>query len=76
MGHLYCLSDSQWAVIEPLLPNSKGGTRRVDDRRVISGIIYVLKVGCCWCDCPAVHRKRCFSPTLLLPDGSAMRSSY
>ncbi|WP_231621871.1 IS5 family transposase [Sphingomonas sp. Ag1] len=25
----------------------------MDDRRVISGILYVLKVGCCWCDCPA-----------------------
>ncbi|WP_235988130.1 IS5 family transposase, partial [Roseibium aggregatum] len=42
----------QWAVIEPLLPRHKGGARRVDDRRVISGIIHVLKVGCRWCDCP------------------------
>lgn len=53
MGHLFWLSDAQWAVIEPLLPNNKGGARRVDDRRVISGIIHVLKVGCRWCDCPA-----------------------
>ena len=53
MRHLFWLSDAQWAVIEPLLPNSKGGARRVDDRRVISGIIHVLKVGCRWCDCPA-----------------------
>ncbi|TLP42304.1 IS5 family transposase [Cohaesibacter sp. CAU 1516] len=52
MGHLFWLSDAQWAVIEPLLPNNKGGARRVDDRRVISGIIHVLKVGCRWCDCP------------------------
>jgi transposase len=29
------------------------GARRVDDRRVISGILHVLKVGCRWCDCPA-----------------------
>ena len=36
MGHMFWLSDEQWAVIEPLLPrNNKGGTRRVDDRRVI-----------------------------------------
>lgn len=28
------------------------GARRVDDRRVISGILHVLKVGCRWCDCP------------------------
>ena len=25
----------------------------MDDRRVISGILHVLKVGCRWCDCPA-----------------------
>ncbi|MCA1300861.1 IS5 family transposase [Stappia indica] len=35
------------------MPRNKGGARRVDDRRVISGIIHVLKVGCGWCDCPA-----------------------
>ena len=29
--------------------------RRVDDRRVISGILHVLKVGCRWCDCPAYY---------------------
>ena len=53
MGRLFWLSDEQWAVIAPLLPRNKGGARRVDDRRVISGIIHVLKVGCRWCDCPA-----------------------
>ena len=52
MGHLFWLSDDQWAVIEPLLPRNKGGAHRVDDRRVISGIIHILKVGCRWCDCP------------------------
>jgi transposase len=28
------------------------GVERVDDRRVISGIMHVLKSGCRWCDCP------------------------
>ena len=28
------------------------GIERVDDRRVISGIVHVLKSGCRWCDCP------------------------
>lgn len=46
MSHLFWLSDEQWALIEPLLPCHKGGAHRVDDRRVISGIIHVLKVGC------------------------------
>jgi transposase len=52
MGVLFWLSDEQWAAIEPLLPKNQPGARRVDDRRVISGIIHVLKIGCRWCDCP------------------------
>jgi len=42
-------------VIEPLLPKNQPGARRKDDRRIISGIIHVLKVGCRWQDCPAVY---------------------
>ncbi|WGR96190.1 IS5 family transposase [Bradyrhizobium sp. ISRA435] len=37
-----------------MLPQNQPGARRVDDRRVISGIIHVLKSGCRWADCPAV----------------------
>ncbi len=50
---LFWLSDEAWAAIEPHLPKNQPGARRVDDRRVISGILHVLKVGCRWCDCPA-----------------------
>jgi transposase len=35
------------------MPRNQPGARRVDDRRVISGILHVLKVGFRWCDCPA-----------------------
>jgi transposase len=35
---LFWLSDVAWASIEPLLPKSQPGARRVDDRRVISGL--------------------------------------
>jgi transposase len=52
MAHLFWLSDTQWAAIEPHLPKNHPGARCVDDRRVISGIIHVLKTGCRWCDCP------------------------
>lgn len=55
MANEFWLSDVQWAAIEPLLPKNQPGAQRVDDRRVISGIIYVLKVGCRWQDCPAVY---------------------
>ena len=52
MAGAYWLSDQAWAAIEPLLPTNQPGARRVDDRRVISGIIHVLRSGCRWQDCP------------------------
>ena len=50
--HLFWLTDQQWAKIESRLPGGVRGKPRVDDRRVISGILHVLKSGCRWCDCP------------------------
>jgi transposase len=50
--NLFWLNDAQWARIEPHLPTDVRGVERVDDRRVISGIVHVLKSGCRWCDCP------------------------
>lgn len=38
----YWLSEHQFAQIEPLLPTKVRGVARVDDRRVISGIVHVL----------------------------------
>lgn len=52
MREIFWLSDEAWAVIEPHLPSNQPGARRVDDRRIISGIIHVLKSGCRWKDCP------------------------
>ena len=49
---LYWLSDEQWSRIKPYLPSDVRGKARVDDRRVISGILHVLKSGCRWKDCP------------------------
>jgi transposase len=51
--HLYWLDDASWAAIEPLLPRGRRGARRVDDRRVISGIMHMLRTGARWRDCPA-----------------------
>ena len=53
--NLFWLTDEQWAKIAPLLPTDVRGKARVDDRRVISGILHVLKSGCRWCDCPAEY---------------------
>jgi transposase len=50
--NLFWLSDDQWRQIEPYLPTDVRGKERVDDRRVISGILHVIKSGCRWSDCP------------------------
>ena len=55
MAAEFWLSDDQWAAIEPLLPRNQPGPQRDDDRRVISGIVHVLKVGCRWQDCPPAY---------------------
>jgi Putative transposase of IS4/5 family (DUF4096) len=44
-SNLFWLSDEQWGKIEPLLPTDVRGKERVDDRRVISGILHVLRSG-------------------------------
>ena len=54
-SNLFWLSDKQWARIEPHLPTDVRGKERVDDRRIISGIVHVLKSGCRWKDCPAEY---------------------
>ena len=51
----YWLSDSEWEVIEPHLPKGRRGAHRVDDRRVISGIVHMLRSGARWRDCPPVY---------------------
>jgi transposase len=43
---LLWLSDEAWKALGPHLPRGKPGKPRVDDRRVISGILHVLKTGC------------------------------
>jgi transposase len=52
MARLFWLSDKAWAAISPHLPRGRPGKPRVDDRRVISGILHVLKTGCRWRDTP------------------------
>ena len=51
MSDLIWLSDAQMERIKPYFPLSHG-VPRVDDRRVISGIIFVIRNGCRWRDAP------------------------
>ena len=49
------LTDAQWAALAPLLPQSSStgrGRPRIDDRRVIDGILWVMKTGARWRDLP------------------------
>lgn len=47
------LTDQQWQAIEPLLPVSGAkGRPRVDDRRVINGMLFKAKTGVAWRDLP------------------------
>ena len=55
MPSIYWMSDGEWRRIEPLLPRGRRGAHRVDDRRVISGIIHMLRSGARWRDCPAAY---------------------
>ncbi len=46
------LTDFEWSVIQPLLPNKPRGVKRVDDRRVLNGIFWRLRTGAPWADIP------------------------
>jgi len=41
----YDLTDFEWSVIEPLLPTGLPGPRKVNDRRFLHGIFWVLHSG-------------------------------
>ena len=54
MSDLIWLTEAQMRKIEPYFPLSHG-VSRVDDRRIISGIIFVIRNGLCWRDAPTEY---------------------
>ena len=54
MSDLWLLSEAQMRRIEPYFPLSHG-VPRVDDRRIVSGIIFVIRNGLRWRDAPAAY---------------------
>ena len=58
MAEVFWLSEDQFSRLSPLLPTDTRGVPRVDDRRVISGIVHVLKSGCRWADAPDIYGPR------------------
>ncbi len=57
MSDLFWLSDTQMARLEPYFPKSQGKPR-VDDRRVLSGIIFINRNGLRWRDAPTEYGPR------------------
>ena len=51
----FWLTEDQFARLEPLLPTDTRCKPRVDDRRVTSGIVHVLKSGGLWVDAPSIY---------------------
>jgi transposase len=51
MSDLFWLADEQMVQLKPIFPKSHGKLR-VDDRRVLSGIIFINRNGLRWCDAP------------------------
>ena len=51
MSDLFWLTDEQMARLQPFFPRSHGRPR-VDDRRVLSGIIFINRNGLRWRDAP------------------------
>ena len=58
MAGAFWLSEAQFVRLQPLLPTNTRGVARVDDRRVISGILHILMSGGRWVDAPAVYGPR------------------
>ena len=58
MSDLFWLTDEQFGRLAPLLPTDTRGVPRVDDRRVISGIVQVLRSGGRWADAPPQYGPR------------------
>jgi transposase len=46
------LTDHEWSILSPHLQNKPRGVARVDDRRVINGILWRLRTGSPWAEIP------------------------
>jgi transposase len=54
---LFCLNPRQRACIVPHVPTNLTGPERHDDRRIISGIIHMIRCGVRWRDCPPEFKR-------------------
>ena len=68
---LFWFNDEQWSKVEPHLPTNQQGPERHDDRRILSGIMHVQKVGCRWKDSPPQNMVRTRRSTIALRVGAS-----
>ena len=63
------LNDDEWLVTKPLLPNKPRGLPRVDDPRVINGILWRFRTGSPWADIPEPYgpHTTCYNRFATLP---------
>jgi transposase len=54
MSECFWLTEAQMERLQPFLPRSRGKPR-VDDRRVLSGIIHIQRNGLTWKDAPVAY---------------------
>jgi hypothetical protein len=73
----YELADYEWAAIKPMLPNKPRGVPRVNDRRVLNGIFWILRSGAPWHDLPDAFGLMSAGPShlvqILLPKETGKR---
>lgn len=72
MSNLFWLTEAQMARLQPFFPKSHGKPR-VDDLRVLSGIIFVNRNGLRWCDAPREYGRR--RPSATVGSGGATKVS-
>ena len=70
MSNLFWLTDAQMARLEPVFSKSHGRPH-VDDRRVLSGIIFINRNGLRWCDAPKEYGPQ--RPSTTVGSGGATR---
>ncbi|WUH43497.1 transposase [Streptomyces sp. NBC_00443] len=51
-GTRHELTDQEWELLAPLIPRASTGRPRVEDRRVINGMVYKIRTGMSWRDLP------------------------
>jgi transposase len=57
----YELSEYEWSGIKPMRPNKPRGVPRLDDRRVLNGILWVLRLGAPWRALPENYGHTCYN---------------